>query len=72
MKVNSADCSWNNLVNCAEKCGFNIKEGRKHSKVFADNGDFITTIPRETRLNRYTAEGIIKAFQKFGCIISFR
>jgi len=71
MKVNITDYSWSKLVNIAEKCGFQTREGGKHTKVKTSSGEFITTIPRKNRLNKYTIGGIIKAFQKFNCKISF-
>ena len=69
MKINITDCSWSKLVNIAEKCGFQTKEGGKHTKVKTSKGKFITTIPRRNKLNKHTVKGIIKAFQKFNCKI---
>jgi len=69
MRVNITDCSWEKLVNLAEKCGFYTSEGGKHTKVEDKMGKLITTIPRKNRLNKYTVKGIINDFKKCGCKI---
>jgi hypothetical protein len=69
MKVNPSDCSCDKLINIAKSCGFQIKEGGKHTKVMSNDGKLITTIPRKNSLNKYTAKGIIESFQKHNCEI---
>ena len=69
--VKIADCSYETLMRIAERCGFDIQEGRKHCKVKTAEGRFITTIPRHSRLKRETAKGIVDAFNSFGVDISY-
>lgn len=72
MKISSSDCSWNKLVNIAQKCGFFIFEGKRHTKNKNQQGQLITTIPRHRRLKRETAEGIIKALNRAGADIEYK
>lgn len=67
MKISLTDCSWEKLVNLADKCGFYTPEGGKHTRVEDKNGGLITTIPRKNRINKNTAKGIIEDFKKAGC-----
>lgn len=66
------DCSYDRLLRIAERCGFKIKEGRKHCKVKTQDEIFITTIPRHNRLKRETVRGIAEAFIKFGAVIKIQ
>ncbi|HET6844940.1 MAG TPA: hypothetical protein VFK06_25135 [Candidatus Angelobacter sp.] len=65
VEVRTADASHNELARIAERCGFRIKEGKKHTKIETQDGKFITVIPRHERIKRETAKGIAKAFQQF-------
>jgi len=67
MKISIADCSWKQLVNLAQKCGFFTPEGGRHTRVEDRQGNVITTIPRHSCINRETAKGIIKDLKKAGC-----
>jgi len=71
LNVKVADCSYGTLVKIAKQCGFDIFEGRKHCKIKTQEGKFITTIPRHSRLKRETAKGIIDALNSFGANISY-
>ena len=69
MSINPAGCTWKELVNLARKCGFYLHDGGKHTCIKDKNGKLITTIPRSTRMNKNTAEGILKRFKRAGCDI---
>ena len=64
--INASDCSSDELIRTAKKCGLVIKSGKKHFKVEDINGQFVTTIPRHSRLKRELVKGIIERFNQFG------
>ena len=66
LHVKIADCSYEQLTRVAKRCGFVIKEARKHCKVKTSTDKFITTIPRHQRLKRETARGIAEKLNEFG------
>lgn len=66
LRVKTADCSYEQLVRVAKRCGFVIKEGKKHCKVKTVADELITTIPRHQRLKRETAKGVAEKFNAFG------
>lgn len=73
MKISINDyCSWERLSRLAIKCGFFIFEGKKHTKVKNQKEEFITTIPRHSRLKKETAKGIIKALIRAGADIEYK
>ena len=69
--VKIADCSYEEMVRIAQRCGFIIFEGRKHCKVKDHDGKFITTIPRHSRLKRETTRGIAEALNAAGANITY-
>lgn len=66
LSLNASDCSSDELIKTAKKCGFVVKSGRKHYKVEDVHGRFVTTIPRHSRLKRELVKGIIEKFNQFG------
>lgn len=66
LSINPANCSHKELVGIAERCGFDIFEGNKHTKVKTKNGEFITMIPRHDSLNKHTAKGIVQDMNAHG------
>jgi hypothetical protein len=66
LRVKIADCSYEQLIRIAKRCGFVIKESKKHCKVKTKADEFITTIPRHQRLKRETARGIAEKLNEFG------
>jgi hypothetical protein len=69
-KFNLNDCHSDKLCRLAEKCGFLLKEGGKHTKVFNTDGLGITTIPRG-KLKRELVKGVIKRLNEFGANIIY-
>lgn len=69
--VNTADCSGSKLVSIAKKCGFDVFQGGKHTKVKKKTGEFVTMIPRHERLNRHTTKAIVEALNANGAKITF-
>ena len=66
LKVKVSDCSSDQLIKTARKCGLVVKHGKKHCKVQTTQGQFVTTIPRHSRLKRELVKGIVKLINKFG------
>lgn len=66
LKVKTADCSCDKLLTIAKKLGFVNAGGRKHCKIKSVDGQFITLIPRHSRLAKPTAKGILERFNQFG------
>jgi uncharacterized protein YerC len=58
-------------VRIAARCGFVIKEGRKHCKIETQAGLFVATIPRHSRLKRETARGIVETMNQHGAKITY-
>ncbi len=69
LKVKITDCSCDDLLKIAKKCGFVDGLGKKHYKIKSVDGKFITTIPRHTHLSKDTTKGILKRFILFGANI---
>jgi hypothetical protein len=69
-KFNPNDCTAEKLCRLAQKCGFVLKEGGRHTKVLASDGIIITTIPRG-KLKREVTKGAIKQLNKFGANIVY-
>jgi len=69
LKVKTVDCSCDDLLKIARKCGFTDGGGKKHYKIETFDGKFITTIPRHNCLDKDTAKGILKRFILFGANI---
>lgn len=67
--ISISSCSWKELETLALRCGFYIREGRKHSIVEDKTGKFITSIPRKAKgkLDKWTVKGIIAELKKAGC-----
>ena len=59
LKVKTVDCSCDDLLKIARKCGFTDGGGKKHYKIETFDGKFITTIPRHNCLDKDT-EGYFK------------
>ena len=62
------DCSYKYLKKKAQKLGFFVFESKKHCKIKDSSNNFITMIPRQNRLKRETAKGIVEAFSEKGKI----
>jgi len=71
LRVNTANSSHKELVAIAIKCGFDLYEGGKHTKVKTKSGEFVTEVPRHDLLNKYTARGIVEAMNAHGAKIDF-
>ena len=71
LRVNTRSISCEDLIKIAQKCGFVVKESRKHCKIKTLAGEFVSMIPRHNQLKRETAKGIVGAFNKFGANISY-
>jgi hypothetical protein len=69
-KFNLNDCTAEKLCRVAQKCGFVLKEGGKHTKVLTSNGATITIIPRG-KLKRELAKGIVERLDRFGANIVY-
>ena len=70
LRVKTTDCSCDDLLKVAKKCGFVDGSGKKHYKIETIDGKFITTIPRHSHLSKDTAKGILKRFILFGANIA--
>jgi len=68
--VNTANCSHKELVAIAKQCGFEVFEGKKHTKIKAVKGEFVTMIPRHESLNKHTAKGIVQDMSDHGAKIT--
>jgi len=64
--INASDCSSDELIRTAKKCGLVVKSGKKHYKVEDISGRFVTTIPRHSRLKRELVKGVVEKFNQFG------
>lgn len=71
LHVNTKNTSCDELVRVAKKCGFVIKQGKKHCKVETQDGRFVSMIPRHNPLKRETAKGVIETFNIFGAGIEY-
>ncbi len=69
LRVKTTDCSCDDLLKVAKKCGFADGVGKKHYKIETIDGKFIATIPRHSCLSKDTAKGILKRFNLFGANI---
>jgi hypothetical protein len=69
-KFNPNDCPADKLCRLAEKCGFILKEGGKHTKVLSPDGVVISTIPRG-KLKRELVNGVIERLNEFGANIIY-
>lgn len=66
LKVSSSDASYEKLRRIAERSGFIISQRKKHCRVETIRKDFITNIPRHSKIKKLTTEGIVKRFNVFG------
>ncbi len=64
--IKASDCSCDELIRTAGKCGLVVKSGKKHYKVEDIDGRFVTTIPRHSKLKRELVKGIVARFNQFG------
>lgn len=71
LRVNTKSTSCDELVRIAKKCGFVIKQSKKHCKVETQDGRFVSMIPRHNSLKRETAKGVILTFNIFGAGVDF-
>jgi hypothetical protein len=69
-KFNPNDCPADKLCRLAERCGFVLKEGGKHTKVLSADGVVISTIPRG-KLKRELVKGVIERLNEFGANIIY-
>lgn len=69
LKVKVSECSYNELLKIALKCGFTYYQGSKHCKIKKETGDFITIIPRHNSISKHTVKGILQAYIKAGAEI---
>jgi len=69
LRVKITDCSCDDLLRVAKKCGFVDGAGKKHYKIKSIDGKFITTIPRHSHLSKDTVKSILKRFILFGASI---
>ncbi|MEK7665161.1 MAG: type II toxin-antitoxin system HicA family toxin [Patescibacteria group bacterium] len=70
LTVKTTDCSCEDLLKVAKRCGFIEAGGKKHCKIKSIDGQFITTIPRHKCLSKDTVKGILKRFNQFGAEIA--
>ena len=70
--VRISDCSGEELIRVAEKSGFVVDGGTKHSKVKTVNGETVALIPRHNRIKRELARAIVKDMVEFGASIEIR
>ena len=70
LNVKTTDCSCENFLKIAGKCGFLVFMSKKHCKVKTIEGKFITMIPRHSVLAKHTAKGILERFNEFGAKIT--
>jgi len=69
LNVKCTDCSYEKLLTIAGKCGFVNVSGKKHCKIENIDGQFVTMIPRNACINKFTVKGILKRFVDFGANI---
>ncbi|MFA5755351.1 MAG: type II toxin-antitoxin system HicA family toxin [Candidatus Paceibacterota bacterium] len=65
----TTDCSCKDILSIANKSGFLVQEGAKHSKIKNEEGNTITIVPRHNKLDRGTAKGILNRLKEFGADI---
>jgi hypothetical protein len=70
--VKASDCSAEDLLRLAKRVGFVAKAGGKHWKITTAKGQFVTTIPHHSRLNRELVKGIVDRLREFGAAIEVR
>jgi len=70
--VRASDCSAEDLLRLAKRAGFVAKAGGKHWKITTTKGQFVTTIPHHSRLNRELVKGIVDRLRDFGAAIEIR
>jgi hypothetical protein len=70
--VKASDCSAEDLLRVAKRAGFVVKPGGKHWKIATAKGQFVTTIPYHSRLNRELVKGIVDRLREFGAAIEIR
>ncbi|MDP2741748.1 MAG: hypothetical protein Q8O66_03640 [bacterium] len=70
LTVKTTDCSCDDLLRVAKKCGFINAGGKKHCKIKSIDDQFITMIPRHKCLSKDTVRGILKRFNQFGAEIT--
>jgi Mn-dependent DtxR family transcriptional regulator len=56
----------------ANKCGFIVYEGARHSKIKTPESVFITTISRHLKIKKEVVKAIIKRLKEFGAEIETR
>lgn len=71
LRIKITDCSYEDLIKVARKCGFVIKQGGKHAKIETVDGKFITMIPRHNPVKKETAKGIVESYNQFGAKIIY-
>lgn len=64
--VNASDCSSDEIIRTAKKCGLVVKAGGKHYKIEDIHGQFVTTVPRHSRLKRELVKSIVGRLNRFG------
>lgn len=69
-KINPNDCTTEKLCRLAQKCGFVLKEGGKHTKILSPDGTIVTTVPRG-KLKREVTKGVIERLNHFGANITY-
>ena len=65
LTVKISDHSYGELIKIARRCGFEIKQGKKHCKIVTKDDIFVTMVPRHNTIKRETAKGIAKRFKEF-------
>jgi len=71
LRVNTRNTSCEELVKIAKKCGFVVKQSKKHCKVETQDGRFVSMMPRHNSLKRETAKGVIETLNIFGAGIEY-
>jgi len=71
LKIKIVDCSYGDLIKVARKCGFIVKQSRKHAKIETSDGKFITMVPRHNPVKKETAKGIAESYSQFGAKIIY-
>ncbi len=61
MTATFTDCSAEYLARKAKQFGFQLFEGKNHTKVKTAEGTLVTMIPRHSHLKRPTAKAIGKS-----------
>lgn len=70
-RVSISNCSGQELITIAKKSGFSVFEGGRHTKVKTSTGEFVTMIPRHTKLNKFTVSLIVKDLNKHGANVAY-